>query len=510
MARQVGGSWVFRYAAVALMLGGWMLSTKAATLPAPQAAADVPTISPSPAAPATLPVGAAASPAPRTAASGPAIAPALAAPATTTPPAGSDLGNRTAPAPAGVAGNQAPVVSPAALPVQPPALAAPKPEPITIEHPRVLDAARLADAGRPIPLFGIVAPGGAYAEGLHSFIASAGDRVTCAAQAAGEFICLLPDGTDLAMVSLANGAAQARADAPDAYREQESVAQQARRGVWQSLPAAPTELKNPRVRDTGTLIADGKTYRLDGIEGLGGKYARELHDYIAANGDTLRCQAAGQSDRYICLLADGTDIAKVALVNGAARVASDAPDPYRVQQGEALANRRGYWEHPPAGVAVAERQPVIAAPTGAVGYPVGASEGAGVAYVAGQPTAVIGGETVFLVFAAGAGWGYWDHYRHWHGAPERYAHHLDRYHPDGHGLRGYGYAPPGRRYAAPGPRESHGYGGVRPAGVQHGAGQGGFRPAMPARNFVRPAAPMARPAAAPSRAPAPRCSKPHC
>jgi len=489
MSRQVGRSWCLRYTAVGLTLAGWIYAAPCA--------AQQPEIAP-PAAGGTALV-----PSP----------PASGAPQSVSP----DLGNRTAPAPAtapaGVAGNQAPAASPAA---QPPAAVAGAPEPITIDHPRVLDAARLDAAGRPIPLFGIVGSGGEYAEGLRSFIASAGDRVTCEAQASGEFICLLPDGTDVAMVSLANGAAQVRADAPEAYREQEAAAQEARRGLWQSLPAAPTKVKSPQVRDTATLLADGKTYRLDGVEGLGGKYARELHDYIAANGDTLRCQVAGQSDRYVCLLPDGTDIAKVALVNGAARVASDAPDSYRVQQGEALSNRRGYWEHPPADVVAAARQPVVAAPAGAVGYPVAAGEeNAGIAYIAGQPTAVIGGETVFLVFAGGAGWGYWDHYHHWHGAPERYAHHLERYHPEGHGLRGYRYAPPGHRYAVPGMRETHGYPGVHPAVLPRAAGlrPGVFRPAMPARTFVRPAAPVTRPSAAPSRAPAHAsrpCSGRHC
>ena len=46
------------------------------------------------------------------------------------------------------------------------------------------------------------------------------------------------------------------------------------------------------------------------------------------------------------MLGDGTDIAKVAMVNGAARVAPDAPDAYRAEQLDALDNRRALAKRP--------------------------------------------------------------------------------------------------------------------------------------------------------------------
>ncbi len=61
----------------------------------------------------------------------------------------------------------------------------------------------------------------------------------------------------------------------------------------------------------------------------------------AAHGDSVTCAPQGEAGKYVCLLPDGTDIATVALFNGAARAAPDAPDSYRAQQLDALNNRRG-------------------------------------------------------------------------------------------------------------------------------------------------------------------------
>ena len=133
-----------------------------------------------------------------------------------------------------------------------------------------------------------------------------------------------------------NGAARTRPDAPEPYKEQEAAAQAARRGIWINLPPPPDTLTHPSVPNTATLAAAGKTYPLDGLQGFGQPYVSQLQSYIAANGDSLSCSPQGETENYICLLTDGTDIAKVALVNGAARVAPDAPDSYRQQQAEAL------------------------------------------------------------------------------------------------------------------------------------------------------------------------------
>jgi len=46
---------------------------------------------------------------------------------------------------------------------------------------------------------------------------------------------------------------------------------------------------------------------------------------------------------YTCRLPDGSDLASVALLNGAARLGSDAPAVHRMQQQVALTNHRGIW-----------------------------------------------------------------------------------------------------------------------------------------------------------------------
>jgi endonuclease YncB( thermonuclease family) len=309
------------------------------------------------------------------------------------------------------------------------------PEPVSLDHPTVIDTAKLAAGAKSVPLFGIIGQQGEPAQQLQAFLASTDGHLTCPSQTATDFVCLLSDGTDLAAVALINGAARTRDDAPEAYREQEVQAQAARRGIWSSLPPPPEKITHPVVRDTATLFANGKPYVLDGLMGLGGPYPPQLQSYIVANGDSLSCQPQPVAGSYICVLNDGTDIAKVALVNGAARVSADAPDSYRVQQLEALNNRRGYWLNPPADVVAATMS--YAPPADCCAFVAGDDGGDGIAYVAGAPTAVIEGETVFLVLAGAAGWGYYDHFHHWRGAPSRYRSHLERFHPEGRGLRGY-------------------------------------------------------------------------
>jgi endonuclease YncB( thermonuclease family) len=376
-------------------------------------------------------------------------------------------------------------------------------------------------------LYGIVGLSGEPAEGLQGYVAQGGGHVTCLAQPTADFVCLLPDGTDLAQAALINGAARTKADAPESYRDQEEAAQAARRGIWSSLPPPPVAVKHPTVTDTATLIADGQAFKLDGLTGLGAPYAVQMQGYIAANGDLLTCNPQGDPGSYMCLMADGTDIAKVALVNGAATVAADAPDSYRVQQGEALNNKRGIWLNPPQEVMVA----MLAVQSPSCCAFVAGDDGAdGIAYVGGVPTALIEGETVVLIYGGDAGWGYYDHWHHWRGAPDRYRHHLDHYHPHGEGLRGYhderathlaaahpgagyGGGHPGSAYAGhPGsayaghPGSAYaGHPGVTPmAGHPGGQAGGGFVHPGPSAAGFHPSA--AAPRAAPRAAPAPHPS----
>ena len=307
-------------------------------------------------------------------------------------------------------------------------------EPVSLVHPKVVTTAQLQKDQTSVSLFGIEGFGGDAAQGLQGFIGAAGDSVTCQAQGTTGFVCLLADGTDIAQVALVNGAARTRPEAPDSYREQEVAAQTARRGIWVNLPPPPETVAHPVVQDTATLAAGPKVFALDGIVGFAMPYSGQLQGYIAGAGDSMTCSPQGDPGHFVCLLPDNTDIAKVALVNGAARVAPDAPDAYRAQQLDALNNRRGYWatvsDSVRASAMVLEPQPEYVLAAGDDGVD-------GISYVGGAPMAMIDGASVFLVFGAGLGWGYYDHYHHWRGAPDRYRYHMEHFHPDGHGLRGF-------------------------------------------------------------------------
>ena len=342
---------------------------------------------------------------------------------------------------------------------------------IALDHPTVVDTGKLSGGDKVVALSGIIGQQGDAAQALQGYITAAGAKVTCQQQAAGDFICMLPDGEDLAEVSLINGAAQTKVDASDAYHAQETEAQAARRGIWSSLPPPPVQVQHPTVRDTATLVVSEKLYYLDGIEGMRGVYASQLQGYIAAHDDTLMCQPQAKADHYICVLSDGTDVAKVALVNGAAKVTADAADSYRVQQGEALTNKRGLWSDPSvARIYATTAQPVVSTPV------VVGDDSDGVSYVGGVPSAMIDGQAVFLNYAGAAGWGYYDNFHHWRGAPTRYSMHMEHFHPGGAGIRGFG----GGYHGGFGGGAHFGGGFVRPAatgGGFHGGGGGGFHAA---------------------------------
>jgi endonuclease YncB( thermonuclease family) len=386
------------------------------------------------------------------------------------------------PVPAATAAAPTPA-EPAPAPAEPPV---PAPVMVNLDHPTVVDTATLKSADQTIGLYGIVGLTGDASQGLQSYLASGDEHLTCQSQPTSDFVCLTPDGTDLAEMTLLNGAARAKEDAPLAYHEQEAAAQAARRGIWSNLPPPPAVVAHPQVVDTATLAGGGQTYLLDGIQGVGAPYAGQMQGYITANGDTVSCEAEANPGHFICVLPDGTDIAKVALVNGAARVTPDAPDSYRLQQLDAINNRRGMWVNPPDNAMIASLQ---VDPQAACCAFVPGDDGVdGITYVGGEPTVLIDGEVVFLAFAGVAGWGYYDHYHHWQGAPDRYRNHLEHYHPGAHGLRGYrngveGHSVPGRAgpgYGGPGHGEAGHPGGVppggHPGGGYPGAAPGGGHP----------------------------------
>ncbi len=93
-------------------------------------------------------------------------------------------------------------------------------------------------------------------------------------------------------------------------------------------------------------------------------------------------------------------------------------------------------------------------------------------YVDGVPYAVYGGQQEVVVFDSGLGWGFYDPYRHWHAAPDRWRNDFDHRYPGGRG------------YNPPPPREFSGRPGFAP-----GINPGG-RPPDPA---IRPGAFQERP-----------------
>ena len=321
--------------------------------------------------------------------------------------------------------------------------------PTVVNHPTVQDTATLASGGWTIALDGIEGLDGEPAQGLAQYIVAHGDTVFCRAQADGRHVCTLQDGTDIALVSLANGAAEILPGAPEQYRVEQSDAQDHQRGVWASLPpppdAFPTSLRpidaqglpapaagaipitvtHPTVRDTATIMAASGAVVLFGIEGVTGGPAQGLQQYIAGRGDSLECLPRG-TGMDVCTLPDGTDIAMAALVNGAARVGPDAPELYRTQQLDAQAHRRGIWaDLTDPDVKEAQADLAEAPPPEFIAL---LSED-GISIIDGQPAVLVNDEPVYLEYGDIAGWGYWDHERHWHGAPQQWVSHLEQWHP---------------------------------------------------------------------------------
>src|SRR5271166_695988 len=109
-----------------------------------------------------------------------------------------------------------------------------------------------------------------------------------------------------------------------------------------------TQRNGPRsqtksIRDTATLVIDGRAFLVAGIEGVGGAPLNSLKDFVEAAGGTVTCVPAPGISTYTCHLPDGSDLATIALLNGAARLGSDAPAADRMQEEIARTNHRGIW-----------------------------------------------------------------------------------------------------------------------------------------------------------------------
>lgn len=143
-------------------------------------------------------------------------------------------------------------------------------------------------------------------------------------------------------------------------------------------------------------------------------------------------------DAYLCLLADGTDIAQVALVNGAAKVTPDAPPSYRMQQNDAIANRRGIWATPQPDAQPLEVTERLGTSAGTRYVLEPEEESMGIVYISDAPAVIVDDQPVFVVYGGvDLGWGYWGAGRRWYGLPPRYLPYMNRHFAHGVAYRGY-------------------------------------------------------------------------
>lgn len=162
---------------------------------------------------------------------------AMPSPAATPAAAPTPAAQPALPSPSGAATQLAPAPAPTA-----PAAAPVGPAPDGIVGPVLVhDTGTLVIDGRVVLLAHVRGIGGTSAQGLQAFIRESGGTVRCTPTGAGH-VCAVPDGTDIAMAALVNGAAGVRPGAPDAYRLQAEDARRNRRGFWARVePAGSVE-----------------------------------------------------------------------------------------------------------------------------------------------------------------------------------------------------------------------------------------------------------------------------
>jgi membrane peptidoglycan carboxypeptidase len=98
----------------------------------------------------------------------------------------------------------------------------------------------------------------------------------------------------------------------------------------------------PTVIDTATLRIGGGIVRLDGVDGVGGSYVRDLAAYI---GDReITCRRALDL-RYRCEIDDG-DLSEIVLRNGGGRATPEAAPELIEAQSQARSEARGVWATP--------------------------------------------------------------------------------------------------------------------------------------------------------------------
>ncbi|WP_157182105.1 transglycosylase domain-containing protein [Methylobacterium sp. WSM2598] len=118
----------------------------------------------------------------------------------------------------------------------------------------------------------------------------------------------------------------------------------AARRTWQppEEPRHPPPLRGTaRVVDTGRLKVEGQPVRLFGVEGQGGRAAREFRQYLRQR--DVSCEPAGEAEVYRCR-AGSQDLSEVVLFNGAGRAAPGATPELLAAEANARARKAGIWQ----------------------------------------------------------------------------------------------------------------------------------------------------------------------
>lgn len=109
-------------------------------------------------------------------------------------------------------------------------------------------------------------------------------------------------------------------------------------------PAQGSDLRGvPEVVDTGTLAIRGRTIRLLGVEGEGGRLARQLSRYLRRREVTCAPPANAQASDALRCQIDGDDLAVLILAAGGAKAAEGAPQDLLEAEEQARSERAGLW-----------------------------------------------------------------------------------------------------------------------------------------------------------------------
>jgi endonuclease YncB( thermonuclease family) len=95
-----------------------------------------------------------------------------------------------------------------------------------------------------------------------------------------------------------------------------------------------------RVQNTGALEIQGRTLRLVGVDGTGGRSAKEFRRYLGRR--EVACEPVGNAEVYQCRAGD-QDLSRVVLFNGGGRASANASAELRRMEELARSMHTGIW-----------------------------------------------------------------------------------------------------------------------------------------------------------------------